>query len=109
MLDTVLMCDCNKFLSTRLLSVAVAKKNSEKKIASAVTKKLASVLNLERTSSDSAPIHKNIVSPSRIKRNSKRLKTKNSVITEFLEYQQSVVNNYRCRILQLIQLLKIDY
>ena len=57
MIDTVLKCDGNHFLSTRLLSDSLSKKIEEKLMNHAptpkddiVSKKSASVLSLERSS-----------------------------------------------------------
>ena len=76
MIDTILARDGNHFLSTRLLSAATSKQNTENKIASlypasahsSSAKKSTSTLNLEMIVPASASNRQIVFTPSRIKR-----------------------------------------
>ena len=99
MLYIAIKYDGNQLLSTILLSAASSKQNQENKLASrappskyfVISKKSASILNLERVASASTPISNFFVTPSSTKMKSKRLKTEIDVMSDFFKYQQSVV------------------
>ena len=101
-LDTVLVCDSNHFLSTRLLSTATAKQDTEKNeslmpdsVYSPSAKKCSSVLNLKSIAPTSKSNLPNAITPSPIKRKSKILKMKDGVIAEFREHEPPAVDDCR--------------
>ena len=115
--DTVLKCDGNHFLATRLLSAATAKQNMEEKLVNRVStstaarrsnKKSRNISNLERATTTPSSSTKPLVTPNKSRINPKRHKTEPDIISRLLNYQQPEVKDKRYSILQLIHLFKTD-
>ena len=114
-LDTVLRCDGNHFVSTRLASIEKANNNMKRKLAERTPTKSsrggkisASYMSLKQLECSSNK-NKVIVTPQSIRtRPSKKLKSELTQIEQLLAYEKPVVEGKRYSICQLIQLLKND-